>query len=112
MVDWTQRAQDGVTFGSLVGEGYGSQVDIVFRMRHSDMLPEFLNQLLRVSGSGATAISLILLGGLGAWVYRFRRVDVWLLIGVSAVIARLWTYHRTYDDLLKPVTYDESSEAR
>jgi hypothetical protein len=27
-------------------------------------------------------------------------VDRWLLIGVAALIARIWTYHRVYDDVL------------
>ncbi|MGH7792588.1 MAG: hypothetical protein ACREOB_09785, partial [Thermodesulfobacteriota bacterium] len=44
--------------------------------------------------------SLVILGVLGIWIYRNRRVDIWLLIGVSAIAARLWTYHRNYDDLL------------
>jgi hypothetical protein len=26
--------------------------------------------------------------------------DLWLLLGVTAIVARLWTYHRRYDDLL------------
>jgi glycosyl transferase family 87 len=44
--------------------------------------------------------SLLLLMMLGVWTYLHRRVDLWLLIGVTAYIARLWTYHRWYDDLL------------
>ncbi len=42
--------------------------------------------------------SLLLL--LGLWVYFHRRIDLWVLVGVSALIARFWTYHRWYDDLL------------
>ena len=45
-------------------------------------------------------VSLGLFGVLGAWVYRNRRADPWSLLGVAAIIARLWTYHRMYDDLL------------
>jgi hypothetical protein len=44
--------------------------------------------------------SLLLLCLLGFWVYRYRHRDVWLLIGVSALIARFWSYHQWYDDLL------------
>ncbi len=44
--------------------------------------------------------SLLLLCLLGFWVYRYRHRDIWLLIGVSALIARFWSYHRWYDDLL------------
>ena len=44
--------------------------------------------------------SLLVLIALGAWVYRHREKDIWLLMGVTAVVARFWTYHRWYDDLL------------
>jgi len=37
---------------------------------------------------------------LGPWVYRHRRGDPWLLLGVTGLVARFWTYHRLYDDLL------------
>jgi hypothetical protein len=45
-------------------------------------------------------VSLGVLVVIGLWVYRHRRVDLWLLVGVAAIIARFWTYHRWYDDLL------------
>ena len=45
-------------------------------------------------------VSLVLLLGLGAWVYRHRDADLWILLGVSALIARFWIHHRLYDDLL------------
>lgn len=44
--------------------------------------------------------SLLLLIALGVWTYHHRRVDLWLLLGVTAYVARFWTYHRWYDDLL------------
>jgi hypothetical protein len=44
--------------------------------------------------------SLLLLGGLGLWAYLHRRVDPWVLIAVTGIVARLWTYHGWYDDLL------------
>ncbi len=44
--------------------------------------------------------SLLVLGGLGLWVYLHRRVDPWILVGVTGIVARLWTYHGWYDDLL------------
>jgi hypothetical protein len=44
-----------------------------------------------------TCLILILLG---AWVYYHRHADLWLLLGVTAIVARVWTYHRLYDDLL------------
>jgi hypothetical protein len=44
--------------------------------------------------------SLILLIVLGCWIYCYRHVDLWLTLGITAYFARLWTYHRWYDDLL------------
>ncbi len=36
----------------------------------------------------------------GWWVHRHRRVDVWLLLGATSIVAMLWSYHRPYDDVL------------
>jgi hypothetical protein len=47
-----------------------------------------------------TPVTLLVLGGLGLYVYLHRRVDLWILIGVTGIVARLWTYHGWYDDLL------------
>lgn len=44
--------------------------------------------------------SLLVLAALGGWTYRHRHADLWLLLGVAALVSRLWTYHRLYDDLL------------
>lgn len=46
------------------------------------------------------AASLTMLCLHGIWVWYHRRVDLWLLIGVTAIVARFWSYHRWYDDLL------------
>ncbi len=40
------------------------------------------------------------LGLLGLWTYRNREKDIWLLLGVTSIIARLWTYHLWFDDSL------------
>jgi len=37
---------------------------------------------------------------LGVWTFWYRRADIWLLLAVTALVARFWTYHRWYDDLL------------
>jgi hypothetical protein len=44
--------------------------------------------------------SLLTFLALGLWIYRHREADIWLLLGISAIAARFWTYHREYDDLL------------
>jgi hypothetical protein len=47
-----------------------------------------------------TFVSLAILAGLGVWVMHHRTVDIWLLLGVVALVARLWTDHRPHDDVL------------
>jgi hypothetical protein len=44
--------------------------------------------------------SLLVLVALGVWLFLNRRRDAWLLIGVTALVARFWMYHRVYDDVL------------
>jgi hypothetical protein len=44
--------------------------------------------------------SLLVLAVLGIWIHRHRQQDIWLLLGVTALVTRFWTYHRWYDDLL------------
>jgi hypothetical protein len=44
--------------------------------------------------------SLLLLLSTGVWSYRHRAADVWVMLGVTGLVARLWTYHRVYDDAL------------
>lgn len=36
----------------------------------------------------------------GLWAWRHRGADLWVLLGVAAIVARVWGYHRVYDDLL------------
>lgn len=45
-------------------------------------------------------ISVLVLVALGTWIYYYRDVDLWLLLGVTGYVTRYWTYHRWYDDLL------------
>jgi hypothetical protein len=42
----------------------------------------------------------VVLVALGIWCYCYRHSDLWLKLGVTALVARLWIYHRLYDDLL------------
>lgn len=48
----------------------------------------------------STELSLLILAAWGGWVFRYRHQSVWLLIGATAIVARLWIYHRYHDDLL------------
>ncbi len=45
----------------------------------------------------ASAIVLVLLGVWTAWR---RSVDPWIILGVTAIVARIWAYHQVYDDVL------------
>jgi hypothetical protein len=48
----------------------------------------------------AAPASLVVVAALGLWLGRHRHADMWLRIGVVAIAARFWTYHRWYDDLI------------
>ena len=50
--------------------------------------------------SWMTGVSLGTLAMLAWWLWRHRDRDFWLLLGVTALAARFWTYHRWYDDFL------------
>ena len=45
-------------------------------------------------------LSLVIFLSAGAWVIVHRKADLWILAGLLGIVARLWTYHRIYDDLL------------
>jgi hypothetical protein len=51
-------------------------------------------------GEWIPTASLVLFAGLGVWTYLYRRCDVWNLAAVAALVARFWTFHGWYDDLL------------
>jgi hypothetical protein len=44
--------------------------------------------------------SLLTIAGLGFVLWRWRPADVWTGLGLAAIVARMWTYHYRYDDLL------------
>jgi len=81
---WSGRATHGAYHGSLKG-GYASVHDL-------------LAALGLARWNWPTSIAILLL--LGLWVFRNRHADLWLLLGVTAIVARLWTYHSWYDDLI------------
>jgi len=45
-------------------------------------------------------VTLLILAAQGLWTFRYRNRDIWLLLGVAAIVARFWAYHRWFDDLL------------
>lgn len=44
--------------------------------------------------------SLVVLLATGAWIYRHRRADYWVLLGVAALVSQFWIHHRLYDHVL------------
>ena len=74
---------------------YSSQRLATFGTNH---LPAWLGAL----GLGKWNIpaSVIVLIGLGFWIQRHRNADIWLLLGVTGIVARIWAYHHFYDDSL------------
>lgn len=48
----------------------------------------------------AFPVSALLLLVLGGWTFLNRRADIWILLAVAGIVARLWTYHQWYDDAL------------
>lgn len=81
---WLEMSQDGAAREAVKG-GYANL--------HSWLAACELQEWNRTA-------SLFALGALGVWVYRHRQVDRWILLGISAIVARTWTYHRVYDDVL------------
>jgi hypothetical protein len=52
-----------------------------------------------VDGSKLLASLLWLTAG-SVWTWRYRHVDPWIVIGVAALVARLWIHHRAFDDVI------------
>lgn len=61
-----------------------------------------LHSLLSALGldSWSLPVSFFILVVLGGWIYYNRQKDIWLLLGVTALVTRFWVYHGWYDDLL------------
>lgn len=51
-------------------------------------------------GQWALTVSLLALVAVGFWTFRHRDADLWLLLGILAIAARMWTYHDLTDDVL------------
>jgi hypothetical protein len=51
-----------------------------------------------------TPASLVMLAGMTAWMWRQRDADALIMIGVAAIVARLWAHSTLYDDALLLLT--------
>jgi hypothetical protein len=61
-----------------------------------------IHSLLGALGMNDWAIfaSLTLLAFIGIWSYFHRHCNIWILLGVTAIVSRIWAYHRVYDDMI------------
>ncbi|MCB0270302.1 MAG: DUF2029 domain-containing protein [Calditrichaeota bacterium] len=99
--DWLKRSIEGAAFGN-------DQISENLTSGEKDLLADksyvitYLNDWMEALGLHGLSLENAILGFfiLGVWVYFYRNVDIWLLLGVSAIFARFWTYHMWYDDLL------------
>ncbi len=110
----------GIRVAALVGAAYAGLTVAAASWQQAGVV-ELLGQFLERGRALATRAgesnlhSLLTGAGLGTWILaassamlalfsatlvRLRRADPWLLIGLAAFVARFWTYHRWYDDLL------------
>jgi hypothetical protein len=103
---------------ALVALGYAGLTLFAASFQHSSLLTTLHNWLINpaLGQPGETNLrawlvnlgleqwslpaSMLVLATLGFWAYCHRRTDLWLLLGVTALVSRMWMYHRWYDDLL------------
>ena len=99
MQQWFNQAEVGAEFGAQAG-GYANQNSLMSLLEASTNLDQY--PLLRYVGDFElnTPLTLLMLGALGIWVGWYHNAEIWVLLGICAIIARFWTYHRIYDDIL------------
>lgn len=94
--DWLHEGMGGASWGSTgggadlrsslkVGVGYGN-------------IHDWLGAVGLSQWNFPASIVLLLMTGVLVFIYRM--VDSWILLGICAIFARLWTYHLVYDDFL------------
>lgn len=95
---WTvARPQPGVPMERVLGESYANLHTWLFNLGINVF--HLSSRDPRIIGSIGISSLLVFLG-LGLWIYWHRDRDLWILLGVTAIVARLWTYHRLYNNLL------------
>lgn len=114
---WRPALLAGAFYAALAVGGTATQpggiVSLHIAWLDSTATPELIaegvpNLHLWLAGLGleglAAPASLLVLVIFCAWTWRHRRADAWVLIGAAAIVARLWAYHREYDDVVLIVT--------
>jgi len=99
MRQWFSQAEVGAEFGAQAG-GYANQNSLLAWLEANTNINNF--PLFNFVGDFElnTPLTLGILVALGLWICWHRNIEIWVLLGVCAVVARLWTYHRIYDDML------------
>ena len=84
MMQWVEKGAAGAAYGAEIVGTFNTQTWL-----HALDVKHFSLEL-----------SLVLLGLFGLLVFYFRDQEVWLLLGITALVSRFWIYHSAYDDLL------------
>lgn len=82
---------------ALVQGWLGQSGSVQYDTAHAN-IHSWLGQMGHDSWLLPASLLILLLAGVWTWVHR--RTDVWLVAGVLALVARFWSYHRWYDDIL------------
>lgn len=101
MGDWIQTSLNGADFGTRQIEKSLTEESAAFSSgAHwlSLRINRYMSQMQLHGLSLPNALAGLLL--LGIWTWFYRNIDLWILLGVTALFARFWTYHMWYDDLL------------
>ncbi len=95
--DWLSLGMKGAAWSSLISESGEESAFLGKDIGYAD-----IHNLLASLGMShwALPVSLSLLALLGCWVYFHRNCNLWILMGVTTIFSRIWTYHRVYDDML------------
>lgn len=106
--EWLHLARVGATWGSggSVADVVGNQSIVINEALKSSVntLAGYgnIHSLLATLGLSQWNLvgTLVMLLALGMWIYWYRSIDIWIILGVTALITRFCTYHLVYDDLL------------
>jgi hypothetical protein len=96
--EWLNSGIEGAAWGS--GEGgstSGTEKAPNFGVGYGNLHSWLAALGLSQWNLPATLLVLLLFG---YWTYLHRSVELWLLLGVAAIVSRLWTYHLVYDDMV------------
>lgn len=100
---WSSTVSSDEGVSDLLGSNIlGQGVSNFSNLLGGDVGYADIHSILGAFGMGQWAMpsSLTILFLTGIWMYFYRHCSVWSLMGVAAIISRIWTYHRVYDDML------------